>query len=276
MKAMSLAERTKALLREYQIFPNKNLGQHFIVEHSIFRRMADCASIDENDVVLDAGAGLGLLTRILASECKHVFAIESDQRLVSVLHEQLRDVPNVEIIHGDVLKVQLSQFNKIVSAPPYYISSSLILWLFKKTFDCAVLVFQKEFAKRLVASVGSEDYGWLAVVTYYYAEVELLDEVPRHHFYPSPEVNSLIVQLKPKKTPPFRLKKREAFRHFVQALFTERNRKVRNGVLPFIKREYNTTTEVAVRLANSLPFQDRRIRELTPEDFGVLANALAM
>jgi 16S rRNA (adenine1518-N6/adenine1519-N6)-dimethyltransferase len=126
-----------------------------------------------------------------------------------------------------------------------------------------------------VASIGNEDYGWLTVVTYYHTKVELLDEVPKHAFYPQPEVKSIIVRLKPQKPPPFKLKNKRMFTQFAQALFRQRNRKVRNGVLPYIQRKHDTTRKAATKLADSLPFHNRRIRELAPEDFGVLANALA-
>jgi 16S rRNA (adenine1518-N6/adenine1519-N6)-dimethyltransferase len=237
--------------------------------------MTKYASLSRDDVVLDIGAGLGFLTRFLADKCKCVLAVESDSRLVSVLHAELRDLPNVELIEGNVLKVQIPQFNKVVSVPPYYISSSLLPWLFNKNSKCAVLIFQKEFANRLVASVGSEDYGWLTVVAYCHVTVELFDEVPKWTFYPQPEVSSIIVRLQPKKPPPFTLKDRVLFKQLVQTLFTKRNRKVRNAVLPFIKSTRVTTAKNTVKLADSLPFHNKRVRELAPEDFGALANALA-
>jgi len=268
---MSLLEKTKLLLRRYRIFPKKSLGQNFIVDSSIFNVVADYASLNQADVVLDVGAGLGFLTRFLAGRCKTVLAVELDARLVKVLREQLKNLSNVRIIKGDVLKTEIPKFNKVVSIPPYHISSSLLLWLFNKSFDCAVLIFQKEFAERLIAHVGSEHYGWLTVVAYYHVEVELLDNVPRWMFHPQPEVDSVIVRLKPKKPPPFTLKSKEFFRRLTRALFTHRNRIVKNAVLPIIKSMRLSNVE---KIAESLPFHDKRVRELAPEDFGALANAL--
>lgn len=235
-----------------------------MVDSSVFKRMADYAMLRNGDVVLDIGAGLGFLTRFLASKCKGVLAVEFDTRLAKVLREQLKDLSNVQIIEGDVFKVELPEFSKVVSVPPYQISSRLVLWLFDRSFDCAVLVFQKEFADRLVASVGSSEYGWLAVFAYYFVDVELLDDVPRWMFFPQPEVDSVVVVLKPRKSHPFVVKNEEFFRRFVRLLFTQRNRKVRNAVVPFLRGERS----------EAVPFGDRRVRELAPEDFGVLANAL--
>jgi 16S rRNA (adenine1518-N6/adenine1519-N6)-dimethyltransferase len=245
-----------------------------MIEPLIHYRLADYASLSRSDVVLDVGAGLGFLTRFLAGMCKRVLAVESDSRLVKILRDQLKDLFNVEVIEGNVLKVSTCHFNKVVSIPPYYISSPLLLWLFGKRFDRGVLIFQKDFANRLVASVGSENYGWLTVVTYYYAEVELLDAIPKWMFYPQPEVDSVIVRLKSKKSPPFDLKNKMVFKQLVQALFTRRNRKVRNAVTHFLKRTQTTAAKNMVETAKSLPFQDKRVRELAPEDFGALANVL--
>lgn len=270
---MSLSEKTKFLLRRYRILPKKHLGQNFMIEPSINYRLANYASLSRSDVVLDVGAGLGFLTRFLAGICKHVIAVESDSRLAKILRDQLKDLSNVEVIEGDVLKVSTFYFDAVVSIPPYHISSPLLLWLFGKRFDRGVLIFQKEFANRLVAPVGSENYGWLTVVTYYYAEVELLDDVPKWMFYPQPKVDSVIVHLK-SKSPPFDLKNKTLFIQLTQTLFTRRNRKVRNAVKHFLKRTQKTATKNILETAKFLPFQDKRVRELAPEDFGALANVL--
>jgi 16S rRNA (adenine1518-N6/adenine1519-N6)-dimethyltransferase len=236
-----------------------------MIESSIFQRLAGYASLGKDDVVLDVGAGLGFLTRFLAEECGKVLAVELDAKLVKVLREQLRGLTNVEIVEGDVFKTPLPVFNKVVSIPPYNISSALIRWLFDRNFERAVMVLQKEFAFRLVAPIGSEDYGWLAVLTYYHFDAELLDDVPKWFFYPQPEIDSVIVRLKPRSAPPFRLKDEVFFEKLVRALFTQRNRKVRNAVQQFTEKE----------CADHLPFRNRRVRELAPEDLGEIANVLA-
>jgi 16S rRNA (adenine1518-N6/adenine1519-N6)-dimethyltransferase len=271
---MSLLERTKLLLRRNRIYPKKSLGQNFLVDSSIFQFLADYCSLKPKDVVLDIGAGLGFLTRFLASACGEVLAVESDKRLVKALREQLKDLSNVKVIEGNVLKVKLPHFNKIVSIPPYNISSPLLLWLLSKEFDCAVLIFQKEFTHRLSASVGGKDYGWLAVVAYYYVEVEILDAIPKWMFYPQPEVDSVIVRLKPKKPKPFTLKSETFFRQLMQSLFTHRNKKVKNAVSSFMKGKRGMIPEDAIKIVETLHFRDKRVRELAPEDFGALANVL--
>ena len=270
-----IISETKCLLRTFRIVPNRLLGQNFMVDTSLFPRLSDYASLGKDDVVLEAGAGFGFLTRFLSNKCKGVLAVEKDPRVAVVLREQLKGLANVTVIEGDVLKVAVPSFNKVVSIPPYQISSRLLLWLFDRGFDCAVLVFQKEFARRLVAAVGSDDYGWLTVATCHSAEVKLLNAVPKYMFYPAPEVDSVIVHLKPWTAAPFEVKDEAFFRRMVRWLFTQRNKKLSNALVPFIKSTLNVTKEDAEKTACAFSFREKRVRELPPEAFGELANALA-
>ena len=270
---MSL-EETKQLLRTYRITPNKLMGQNFMVEPSLYPKLCAYASLGHSDVVLDAGAGFGFLSRFLVDKCKTVVAVEKDPQVAKVLREQVKGIGNVIVIEGDVLKVTLPEFNKVIAIPPYYLSSHLVTWLLERKIECAVIILQKEFAGRLIAAVGSEDYGWLTVVTNQRAEVELLDAVPKAIFYPQPEVDSIIVRLKPWSTKPFEVKDEMFFVRMVKWLFTQRNKKLGKALTPFIKSNFKLSKQDSEKLALSLPFHDRRVRELSPKDFGALANAL--
>lgn len=267
-------EETKQLLRIYRISPNKLLGQNFMIEPSLYSKLCTYASLSDSDVVLDAGAGFGFMARSLATKCKTVIAVEKDPQVALVLREQLKNVSNVKIMEGDVLKVKLPAFNKVIAVPPYYLSSHLITWIIERAVVCAVLILQKEFAERLVAPVGSKVYGWLAVTTYRKAEVQLLDEVPKALFYPQPEVDSVIVRLRPWSKVPFEVNDEGLFTRMVKWLFTQRNKKLDNAIAPFIIKELEVTKAESKKIANNLPFFDKRIRELSPEDFGAVANAI--
>ncbi|MEM3000321.1 MAG: 16S rRNA (adenine(1518)-N(6)/adenine(1519)-N(6))-dimethyltransferase RsmA [Candidatus Bathyarchaeia archaeon] len=270
---MSISE-TKRLLRKHRIVPNKLFGQNFMVDASLFSLLSDYAALDKSDIVLDAGAGFGFLTSFLADKCKAVIAVEKDPLIAEVLREQLKCVSNVTIIEGDVLHVALPQFDKVVSIPPYYLSTRLVIWLFEQKMKCSVLVLQREFANRLVAAVGSEDYGWLTVVARHHVEVELLDAVPKSMFYPQPEVDSVIVRLTPWKTAPFEVKNAALFRRMVKQLFTQRNKNLRNALVPFLVSTFRMPKEDAKRLSNTFSFSNQRVRKLPPEVFGALANGL--
>lgn len=245
-----------------------------MIDTATLQRMVSYASVNKEDIVLEVGAGLGFLTELLSQQCKRVIAVEIDPQLIKVLEDQLHSLSNVELIHGDVLKVPVPLFNKVVSTPPYSISSPLLFWLLERKFDCAVLTFQREFAERLNTPVGSSDYSRLTVNTYYRAEVELLDRVPQEMFFPSPDVDSRIVHLKPREKPPFPVQDEKTFRELVRVLFTQRNRKLRNAILPFLYSR-GVPKKKAKQLADSLIFHDKRVRKLAPEDFGMLSNALA-
>ncbi|MCW3995656.1 MAG: 16S rRNA (adenine(1518)-N(6)/adenine(1519)-N(6))-dimethyltransferase RsmA [Candidatus Bathyarchaeota archaeon] len=270
---MSL-EETKQLLRAYRITPNKLLGQNFMVEPSLYARLCSYAELESSDVVLDAGAGFGFLTRFLADKCRAVVAVEKDPQVAKVLCEQVGGLGNVSVIVGDVLKAPLPPFNKVIAIPPYYLSSQFVTWLFERRIDCAVLIVQKEFAQRLVAEVGSEEYGWLMVVGYQHAEVALLDIVPKEMFYPRPEVDSVIISLKPWKKKAFEVLDEALFLRLVKWLFTERNKKLSKALVPFLRSNYKLSKLDAEKLACSLPLQHKRVRELAPKDFGAILDAL--
>ena len=272
MENNNLLPRAKHLIRLYSFIPKKHLGQNFTVDIKMIERLVSYSSLTNDDVVLEVGAGFGFLTKLLSKKCKKVVAVEVDPLLVSFLRKQLQNRKNVELIEGDILTISLPFFNKVVSAPPYSISSPLLFRLLERNFDFALLIFQKEFAERLAASVGTKDYGRLTVTMYYRADVELLDYVPRKMFYPPPDVDSLIVRLKP-RAPPFHVEDEIFFFDLVRSLFTQRNKKVRNALILFLRR-YELSKEDAVELANSMVYSTRRVRELTPEDFGILTNEL--
>ncbi len=267
-------EETKQLLRTHRISPNKLLGQNFMIEPTLYPILCNYAALSKADVVLDAGAGFGWLTRFLADKCQGVIAVEKDPQVAKVLLEKVKCLGNVTVVEGDVLKAELPEFNKAIAIPPYYLSTNLILWLLDRRVECAVLILQKEFVDRLVASVGSEEYGWLTVVTHQNAEVELLDAVPKAMFYPHPEVDSAIVRLKPWNQKTFQVKDQAFFIRLVKWLFTQRNKKVGKAIAPLIRDNFKLNKQDAEKLALTLPFHDRRPRELSPKDFGALTNAL--
>lgn len=273
MENINLLQRTKNLLRLYGFSPKKRLGQNFTVNYDILHCLVEHASLTKNDVVLEVGAGFGFLTHLLSDRCKKVIAVEVDPQLANFLRENLSTLSNVVLMEGDILKLSLPSFNKVVSAPPYSISSPLLFRLLETRFDLALLILQKEFAERLGARVGTKDYGRLTVSISYRTDVELLDVVARKMFYPPPDVDSMMLQLKP-RNPPFYVQDEALFFELIRALFTQRNKKVRNSLIHFLRnREF--PREEAVKLADSTIYSAKRVRELAPEDFGILANELA-
>jgi 16S rRNA (adenine1518-N6/adenine1519-N6)-dimethyltransferase len=269
---MSL-EHIQQLLKAHNISPNKLLGQNFMIEPNYYPKLAKYADLGVGDVVLDAGAGFGLLTRFLAGKCKGVIAVEKDPEISRFLQEEFQN-SNVTVVEGDVLKAELPPFNKTIAAPPYYLSSQLVLWLLERKIDSAALIVQKEFAERLIAKVGTEEYGWITVVVQQQAEAQLLDLVPKDMFYPPPEVDSVILSIKPLTNRPFEVKNQTEFIRLTKWLFTQRNKKLAKALAPYLRSNYKLDKQEAEKLAQSVPFHEHRPRELSPKDFGAIANAL--
>ena len=272
MENCNLLSRTKKFFRLYKIFPKKRLGQNFTINIEVLQKLVSYACLTKNDVVLEVGAGFGFLTKLLSNKCKKVISVEIDHQLVNILREQLSDLKNVELIGGDILKIAIPSFNKVVSAPPYSISSPFLFRLLETKFDSAVFLLQNEFSERLAASVGTKDYGRLTVMVYYWADVELLDYVSRSMFYPPPEIDSRIVRLK-YRYPYFKVDNETFFFRLVRALFSQRNKKIRNSLIPFLQK-HKIPKGDSIKIADSIVFSSKRVWELKPEDFGVLTNEL--
>jgi len=252
-----------------------------VVDPAILERMVGYAGLSHDDVVLEVGAGIGNLTSLLAERASKVIAIERDRRLVKILRERLKGDPNVEIVHGDALRIEIPKFNKVVANLPYGISSDITFRLLERELELAVLMYQLEFAKRLVAKPGSDDYSRLTVNAYYHAHVELLDEVPPAAFFPRPKVTSAIVRLKPRE-PPFEVVNEKIFFNVVRALFQHRRKRVRNALyhsfgevfpktrLSKIERRTMIEQKIPVELA------EKKVMDLEPEKFAIIANLLAI
>jgi len=271
--------QTLALLRRHGIRLSKRAGQHQVIDPTVLEQMVDYAELSRDDVVLEVGAGIGNLTLLLAARAGRVIAVERDRRLMSVLGERLRVHSNVKLLCGDALQIELPKFNKVVANLPYGISSDITFRLLKRKFELAILMYQREFAERLVAKPGSDDYGRLTVNAYYRASLELLREVPPEAFFPQPKVTSAIVRLKPRE-PPFDVADESMFFNVVRALFQHRRQRVRNAlyrsfgeVFPGVKV---SKVERRATIDQKLPkaLAETPVIDLAPDKFGVIANLL--
>src|SRR3989442_3644371 len=184
----------EAELRRLGIRARRSMGQHFLIDERDARRQAEGASIQEGETVLEVGTGLGVLTRILGTGARRVIAIEKDRRLANALRALGGPI---EVVQGDALKVEWPAFDVMVSNLPYRISSPITFRLLDLPFDRAVLMYQAEFADRLVARCGDPEYSRLSVKAYVRSQAEIVEHVPRSAFWAQPTVNSAIVILEP-------------------------------------------------------------------------------
>jgi len=267
-----LTWKVRRLLREAGVKPKRKLGQSFMVDRDLLTRMADYGDIGRADRVLEVGAGLGFLTEVLARRAGVVLAVETDQKLYRLLKTKFSKLANVRLYLGDFLKLKLKgSYDKVVSNPPYSIASPLIFRLFEDSFKLAVLTLQREFAERLNAKPGDRNYGRLTVAAYYWVETEVLEHVKPEAFYPRPEVPSVVVRLRPRNRPPFKLENYGFFSETVKLLFSQRRRKLLKALQTLTKLK--PEIEIA-KPFKEIPYLNRRVFTLTPEEFAEIANKL--
>lgn len=224
---MSLLSELHNLMAKYRFRPNKKISQHFVVSEQLIQRLVDLAGLKESDKVLEIGPGAGFLTRKLMKKCRTA-AVEIDQGLCQLLEEEL-DCKNLHVLCGDFLKVELPEFNKVVSLPPYSQSSAIVRKLLEFDFELGVFVFQKEFAGRLVALPGFKEYCALSVLTQYAFEAKVVQRVASNSFFPKPKGESCIVVLNTHNKFAH-VKDRVMFSLFVKTLFRFRNKNLRNAL----------------------------------------------
>lgn len=245
--------------------PSKRLGQNFLTDTAIAQEIVASISPGGSDTVLEPGPGHGTLTQLLVQKAGRVVAVEKDPRLVSELQRRFRGYSNLTVLAGDILKMKdgIPTFNKIVSTPPYYISSKLMLLLADFKFDLASVVFQKEFGERIVAKPGTSDYGRLTVSVSRKLDVEWIRSIPRTAFEPPPKVDSALLRFVPKAV---RTELDEIlFEEMVRGLFNQRRRLAKSSLLHFLSLKYGRV--VAKEMSEKMVIPDKRIYELNVDEF---------
>jgi len=271
------------LLRQYGFSFSKALGQNFIIDDGVCPAMAEALQADSETGVLEIGPGIGVLTKELCKTAGKVVAVELDRRLYPVLAETLGDYSNFTLAEGDVMKMDLAallreQFSgcrciKVCANLPYYITSPVIMTLLESNLplDEIVVMVQKEAAERLCAAVGSRAAGAVSVAVQYYGESEILFEVGRECFLPSPKVDSAVIRITLRRKPHLHVDSEKAFFALVKAAFSQRRKTLVNALSGTMGIAKETLT--AVLDALSLP-AGIRAEQLTMEDWVRLYEAL--
>ncbi len=263
-------------LREHGVRPNRSLGQNFLIDSNLLEVIARAAHVDGEDVVLEIGGGLGVLSEALAARAGHVHVIEIDPRLESALREALAPHPNSTLHVGDALKLPLAELDpaptKVVANLPYGVAASALLRTVEELPGVVrwVAMVQREVGERLAAAPGSAAYGVPSVLAQLACRVRVLRPVARTVFHPVPNVDSALVGLErhgPAAPPELRALVRDAFAH---------RRKALAGSLALAAGARPGTRESARRMLTELGFAaDARAERLAPEDFRALAERMA-
>ena len=262
----------------------KRLGQNFLINGEVIQDIIDYANISPEDTIVEIGPGVGFVTEQLIKHAKKVIAIELDEEAIRELKKL--NAPNLEIIHNDVLKTDLSTLCdgefKVVANIPYYITSPIIAHLLGEIDDLnnknrnkikdIILMVQEEVAHRIVATENSssKQYGLLTILSQFWADVKILRLVGRKSFFPAPKVNSALVKLDVRKTPKLELSDYSHFRRTIKAAFAQRRKNLKNCLLNggFLK-------EQVAQALNALNLDENiRGEKLSIEMFGKLSEEL--
>ncbi|WP_423780269.1 16S rRNA (adenine(1518)-N(6)/adenine(1519)-N(6))-dimethyltransferase RsmA [Acidaminococcus timonensis] len=268
-------EVTRYILETFGLRAKKKFGQNFLINEKVVRGIAEYAQVGPGDLVLEIGPGIGTLTQALAETGARVKSVEIDHSLLPVLARTLEGYPNVEIVPGDVLKIDLAEVTEhrpftVAANLPYYITTPIIFALLEQDLPLQrlVVMVQKEVAERMIASPGGKEYGPLSLALQYYSRPRLAIPVPAHDFMPAPRVDSMVVVCEKREQPPVSASPK-AFFQVVRAAFSQRRKMLSNC----LKTLGLSADQVKDLMAQAGIDPKRRGESLSMEEFGQLASA---
>lgn len=278
--------RTKEILAKHGFTFKKSLGQNFLTEPNILRKIVATAAIDDQTNVIEVGPGIGALTEQLAKHARQVLAFEIDDRLIPVLQDTLAPYSNIQVIHQDVLQADLSTMIreaftderpiKVVANLPYYITTPIMMHFLESQAPIQemVVMMQKEVADRISAVPGTKAYGSLSIAVQYYMEAELAFIVPKTVFVPQPNVDSAILKLTRRATPAVEVTDEKEFFKLTKAAFQLRRKTLWNNLQNSYGKDQKTKEWLKASLAASEIDPTRRGETLSLAEFARLSNEM--
>ena len=278
--------RTRAILEKYGFSFKKSLGQNFLIDTNILRRIVDFAGLTEASGAIEIGPGIGALTEQLARAAKKVVAFEIDQRLLPILEETLAPYENVKVIHQDILEADVAsviqaEFSDVndlmvVANLPYYVTTPIIMKILEDHLPIRgiVVMLQKEVADRISAKPGTKDYGSLSIAVQYYTEAETVMIVPKTVFVPQPNVDSAVIRLTRREHPAVTVMDEAFFFQVTRASFSQRRKTILNNLTSQLPNGKAKKEEILQALENSGIEPSRRGETLSLEEFGRLSDEL--
>lgn len=281
---MNVLEETKFLMKKYKIKANKSLGQNFLIDDSVIEDIVNGANIQNNDLVIEIGPGLGSMTALLVQKAKKVICIELDKKMIQILNDRFIAYNNIELINDDVLKINLNEIIKqekeesqikdvkIVANLPYYITTPIIMKLLEENLDIEsiTVMIQKEVADRLIETPSGKNTGAITYTVYYYCESQKIREVPNTSFIPMPEVTSEVINLKLRKEPAIKVENKKVLFNIIKSAFMQRRKTLVNAL---VNTGVFKSKEEGLKILKTLNLrEDIRAENLTIEDFGRICN----
>lgn len=285
-KDIATPVRTRAILEKYGFSFKKSLGQNFLIDTNILKRIVDHAELTEHSAAIEIGPGIGALTEQLARRSKKVVAFEIDQRLLPILKETLAPYPNTTIIHEDILKADVRAMVEnelqdiddimVVANLPYYVTTPIIMKLLEEKLPIRgiVCMLQKEVADRISARPGTKDYGSLSIAIQYYTEAETVMIVPKTVFVPQPNVDSAVIRLTRREKPAVSVKSEDFFFKLIKASFAQRRKTLLNNLTSQLPEGKQKKEEILSALEQSGIEPSRRGETLSIEEFARLSDSL--
>lgn len=284
MATLGNPQETIAVLQKYNFNFQKKFGQNFLIDTHVLDKIIASAQVDETDCVLEIGPGIGTMTQYLAEHARKVIAVEIDKALIPILKDTLQSYDNVMVINQDILKVDIQSLVekenegkpiKVVANLPYYITTPIIMGLFEShvPIHSITVMVQKEVADRMQVGPGTKEYGALSLAVQYYAQPEIVANVPPNCFMPRPNVGSAVIRLTRHEIPPVKVKDEKLLFRLIRASFNQRRKTLVNGLnnsteLSFSKEQIAQALE-QMGLAPTI-----RGEALTLQQFGILSDIL--
>ena len=283
MKKLYAPSTVNEIRNRHDFKNTKSLGQNFLTDKGIIDKIVDGAGVCEDDLVLEIGPGLGVITWEAAQKAGKVIAVEIDKNLIPILKETLADCDNVEVLHQDILKTDINEVInrelatgkyksvKVIGNLPYYITTPIIMKILEDGVEAESLTFmmQKEVADRIQSAPGKKTYGAVSVAVQYYCEAEILSKVPRDVFIPQPNVDSAVLKLTVRKEKAVEVADRDLFLSCIKAGFGQRRKTLLNSLMG-VDGMTKETVKSALEGAGIEP--SRRAETLNLEEFATLAN----
>lgn len=232
---------TADIIQKYHFAFQKKYGQNFLIDAHILDKIIDAADVNKKDMVIEIGPGIGTMTQYLCENAREVVAIEIDTALIPILEETLSDYDNITILNQDVLKTDINKLVqmhnngkpvKIVANLPYYITTPIIMGLFEEhvPIESITVMVQKEVADRMQVGPGTKDYGALSLAVQYYAEPQIIANVPPGCFIPRPNVGSSVIRLMVHKESPVKVDNEKLMFDLIRASFNQRRKTLLNSI----------------------------------------------
>ena len=241
MANLGIPQNTIAVLQKYDFVFQKKFGQNFLIDTHVLEKIIGAAGITKEDMIIEIGPGIGTMTQYLAELARKVVAVEIDRALIPILADTLQEYDNVTVLNEDILKVDIAKLVaeenngkpvKVVANLPYYITTPIIMGLFEShvPLESITIMVQKEVADRMQAKPGTKDYGALSLAVQYYAEPEIVANVPPNCFMPRPNVGSAVIRLERHEKPPVDVKDESHMFRLIRASFNQRRKTLVNGL----------------------------------------------